>query len=238
MNCLEFRRRSMVDPMSQDAELAEHSSTCARCAREAQRMAGFEQALRHALNIRPPEGLEARILLAQSFNATRRTSTVGARWLTAAAALLVAVGVTGWLGYRWDAYFGEPEGLAMAVLNHVNGELSYLQVDRDVQSNQLGQLFAHFGARLNSDIGGVSYAGRCDIRTQPGVHLVVPGQQGAVTLLFMPHEHLTEPKPIRSDRFTGIIVPTDVGSMAVVGEKGEPVSHVAARVQHLVVWDS
>lgn len=238
MNCVEFRRRSMVDPMSQDPELAEHASACARCAREAQRLASFEQALRDALKIRPPEGLKARILLAQSFSATRRTSTVGARWLAAAAALLVAVGVTGWLGYRWDAYLGEPVGLERAVLNHVNSELSYLYVDHDIQRTQLGQLFAQFGARLDNDFGRVSYAGRCNIRTQPGIHLVVPGQEGAITVLFMPDEHLTEPTPVHSDRFTGIIVPTDFGSVAVVGEKGEPVSDVAEKMQHLVAWDS
>jgi len=238
MNCLEFRRRSLVDPMSQDSELAEHASTCARCAREAQRMASFELAIRHALKVRPPEGLEARILLAQSFGATRRTAAAGARWLTAAAALLVAVGVTGWLGYRWDAYLGEPVRLERAVLDHVNGELSYLYVDHDVQRGQLGQLFAQFGARLDYDFGRVSYAGRCNIRKQPGIHLVVPGQQGAITVLFMPDEHLTAPTPIRSDRFTGIMVPTDFGSVAVVGEQGEPVSDVAERMQHLVAWDS
>jgi len=239
MNCLEFRRRSMVDPMSQEPELAEHASICARCAREAQRMASFEQALRHALKITPPEGLEARILLAQSFSATRRTSTAGARWLAVAAALLVTVGMTGWLGYqRWDAHFGEPAGLGSVVLNHVKGELSYLYVDHDVQRDQLGQLFAYFGARLKSDVGRVSYAARCNIRRQLGVHLVVPGQQGAVTVLFMPDEHLSKPKPIRSERFTGLIVPTDFGSMAVVGEKGEAVSDVAERMQHRVAWDS
>ena len=237
MNCLEFRRRSLVDPMSQDPELAEHASTCARCASEARRLVGFEVALREALKVSPPEGLEARVLQAQSFKDARRTATLRPRWLATAAALLVAVGMSIWLGYRWDTYHGGPVGLETAVLDHVNSELNYLDADYDVQSDQLGQRFAQFGARIDDDIGHVSYAGRCYIRTRPGVHLVVPGQRGAITVLFMPHERLTAPAPVHSDRFTGIIVPTNLGSVAVVGEKGEPVSDVAERMQHLVAWN-
>ncbi len=238
MNCLDFRRRLLVDPLSGESELLEHASSCGECAREAERMTRFEEALRRAVNVRPPEGLEARILLAQSFDDRRRPLGVRSRWLTMAAALLMAVGVAGWLGYRWDVYFGEPPGLGRVVLNHVNDELHYLHADQDVQRARLGQLFAHFGARLRGDIGYVSYATRCHIRRHAGVHLVLPGQEGPVTVLFMPDEHRSGPEHIRSERFTGMIVPTDYGSMAVLGEKGELLSEAIEKVRRSVVWET
>ncbi|MEA3274619.1 MAG: DUF3379 family protein [Pseudomonadota bacterium] len=84
----------------------------------------------------------------------------------------------------------------------------------------------------------MSYAARCNIRRQEGVHLVLPGDKGAVTLLFMPNEHLPDSRSVSSAHLDGVIVPTSYGSLAVVGEKSESVSPILKRIQAAVDRDT
>ena len=100
----------------------------------------------------------------------------------------------------------------------------------------LGFLLSQFGAELDRAVGRVSYASVCRIGRQTGVHVVVPGQQGPVTILIMPGEYVMRRSQVRSSRFSGVIVPTKKGSMAIVGQKLEPVDEVAERMQRAIVW--
>ena len=70
------------------------------------------------------------------------------------------------------------------------------------------------------------------------MHMVVPGQQGPITVLIMPGEYLMQAQQVRSPRFFGVIVPTVYGSMAVVGEKLEPVEEVVEKMQRAIIWDA
>ena len=86
--------------------------------------------------------------------------------------------------------------------------------------------------------------GRCP-RSCPGVMearsrgpRVVPGRQGPVTVLIMPGEHRMKREQVSSFRFSGVIVPTDYGSMAVVGERLESVEHIVDKMKQAIVWDA
>jgi hypothetical protein len=67
--------------------------------------------------------------------------------------------------------------------------------------------------------------------------MVVPGKRGPITVLIMPGEYLMQPRQVRSSRFSGVIVPTVYGSMAVVGEKLEPVEKVVEKMRRTIIWD-
>ena len=238
MNCLEFRRRLLTDPRVQDEAFRRHAATCAECAREAERMSRLDSNLQQALNVPPPEGLEARILLAQSLREERRLFGLSLRHLALAASLFLTLGVAGWLGFQWTFLAQHSAGLPSLVLNHINDELHHLHVDEDVEPDQLARLFSRFGASIDSDIGHVNYAGVCGIRRHSGVHLILPGQEGPVSVLFMPGEYPGRVESVRSARFEGKVIPTSYGSMAVVGERGEPLSKVADRLGRVVNWKS
>ena len=78
--------------------------------------------------------------------------------------------------------------------------------------------------------------GRCRIRRWDGVHLVLRGRAGGVTVLLMPQEYRREPERVSSRRFSGVILPTPNGSMAVIGEKSEPLEDAARRIQGAILW--
>lgn len=235
MNCLEFRHHLLTDPNTRLAGFAQHRANCPACAREAQQAGRFEQALHAAMAVEIPEGLQARILLARALESPPRA---GHRpWLALAASLLLAIGVAGGLGYHWRAATLQPVDLQSAVFRHISDELHHLHEDRKLSAAQLTDLFDRFGARVGAGIGKVNYAGQCKIRKHAGLHLVLPGREGPVTVLFMPDEPVPERQSLHTDRFTAVIVPTGYGSVAVVGEPGETaLDEVLERVSQNVVW--
>lgn len=235
MNCLEFRHHLLTSPQTVNPAFTQHCATsCPACAREAQQARRFEQQLRAAVTVEIPEGLQARILLAQVLDKPQRS------WrrhgLAMAASLLLAVVIAGGLGYR-SIGFIQPNDLQTAVFKHVNDELDHLHEDRNLHLGQLTGLFSQFGARVDEGIGKVNYAGRCNIRNHTGLHLVVPGRLGPVTVLFMPDEPVSMRQSRRTERFWAVIVPTDYGSLAVIGEQGETaLDEVLAKVSRSVTW--
>ena len=155
-----------------------------------------------------------------------------------AAGILLAVGIAGWLGLNWNHRFQVNHGLQTAVISHIQDELDHLHADHNIKPGAVAYLLSQFGAAVKGDVGRVNFISRCDIRRQSGVHMVVPGRQGPVTVLIMPGEHRMEREQIRSSRYTGVIIPTDYGSMAVVGERLEPVEQIAEKMQQTIVWDA
>lgn len=237
MDCLTFRRQLLEDPGRKDPALTRHEAACAPCAGFARELRADEAKLAEALDFEAPSELTERIQLAISFGEAppRRPRS---RWLAVAASAVLAVSAAtlGWLHYQRPY---EDLSLERSVLHHVADETSHLYAPGPAQPDDVRRVFARFGARVSEDaIGQVSFAGVCMMRRNNGVHLVLRGQQGPVTVFFMPGEHTTEPMKLNSDRFAGMIEPTTWGSIAVVGEQGEKLAPVLARVQHAVDWPS
>ena len=67
MNCLECRRRLLIDPCDKGEEFLRHIAECRGCAREAKRAWAFEEKLRSTLGVQAPDGLESRVVLAISY---------------------------------------------------------------------------------------------------------------------------------------------------------------------------
>ncbi len=236
MDCLEFRHYLLIDPLCRDADFVTHRAECAGCDRETARAVKLEKQLHGALFVEPPEGLRDRILLVHALDHDKPRRIFRPRWLAMAASLLLIVGIAGGLGHHWADMWIGASGLEVTVLNHINDEIEHLHEDHNLQVADLEVLLAPFGARLKNSLGRVNYAGRCNIRKHSGVHLVVPGQQGPVTVLLMPREYVKDRQTVRSARFSGVIVPTSYGSMAVVGEKGEPLDGVVNMLAEKITW--
>lgn len=227
MNCMGFRRAVSVRPASQDPEVLAHRRDCADCDAFARRQADFERTLGEAARIPVPEGLASRVLVAHGVGLEGR-NRVRRRRLRVTFAASVALGlIASWLGLR-------PEPLERAVLGHLDAERSHLEDRRDLSAEQVSQVLAPLAIAVEADLGQVHYAGTCWIRRHLGAHLVLPGERGPVTVLFMPGEHVAGRLPVRDARFRGIIVPAGRGSMAIVGEPGEPLEGIERRLRLVV----
>jgi hypothetical protein len=234
MICLDFRRRLMADPMARDSSLQAHEDECPGCAAFARELRAQEIQLRSLLReVTPPEGMVERIQLAARFE--QRSATQRRWWYAAAASVLLTIGAS--MVSLWTSALERgDQALAQSVLNHIEDEASHLREGRPVTTARVESVFGRFGATLHEDIGPVHFAAECLMRHRNGVHLVIPGKMGPVTVFYMPGETAAATLPVRSDRFEGRIVPTSWGSVAVVGETGEPVQELGERLAAAVSW--
>ena len=120
MNCLEFRHHLLTTPLTESAEFAQHRASCPKCASEAARARQFETQLLTAVSVEASEGLQARILLAQTHDKPQRARLLRPQWLAIAASLLMVIGITIWLGYDWSNNPDQPLDLKASVLDHIN----------------------------------------------------------------------------------------------------------------------
>jgi len=234
MNCLDFRRRLLADPFANDADLLAHEAACADCAPFARELRSQELKLRSLLqDVAPPPGLAERVQLAA--RAEQRSNLQQRWWLGVAATLMLAVGVS--MVSLWSTSIErEQVGLAQSVLYHIEDEASHLREAQAVSPDRVRSVFARFGAELAGDIGPVNFAAECLMRHRNGVHLVMPGRMGPITVFFMPGETPASVLPVTSERFAGQVLPTSWGSIAVVGENGESIEGLGERLANAVRW--
>lgn len=225
MKCEEYRRRLGEDPYRQSTEMRDHAALCPECRKELERALAFERRIRTGMNIDPPPGLEERLkVLAPS---RRRHNPLR---IAAAAALLMALGIGVWLVEKPLPFGDQPVSAAM-VLAHIEAELEYLEKHQALESSQLRPLLGEFGIRLQGDLGTVYHISRCPLGTTEGLHLVVAGRQGPITVLLLPDVSMPKPIPVASHRFTGVLLPSNLGGMAVVGGPGEMVDPLVTRLR-------
>ena len=158
-------------------------------------------------------------------------------WLAAAATVMLAVtlSMVSLYANRMDR---SHMALAQSVIDHIEDEARYLRTAAAAPQTRVQEVFAHFGATLNGHIGEVVFAAECLMRNRTGIHLILKGRQGPVTVFLMPGEHPGRVLPVRNARFDGEILPTDWGAVAVIGKPGERIAPLALRVTRVVRWGS
>jgi hypothetical protein len=234
MNCLEFRRRLTVDPLDADDALRAHEETCDDCSRFARQIRADEIRLRAMLrSVTPPEGMADRIQIAVRTERLVKQRRRG--WFAAAAGVVIAV-AGGLLALgNWPSEANDPV-LVQSILNHIEDEAVHLREVDPVSTGAVRFVFARFDARLIDDIGPVLFAAECPMRAHTGVHLVLPGHTGPITVFFMPGESVDGEVAVGSARFRGYVTPTAWGSIAVVGEQGEDLGGMGERLALAVDW--
>lgn len=234
MRCLEFRRELLQDPFAASEALLAHEAECGECARFSRRTRAQEAALRELLRSpEPPPELAERVRLAVRLEqqAERRRPL----WLAAAASVMLAVTVGLVSLYERHIERGHM-ALTQSVVYHIEDEAKHLHEPGPASPQRVHEVFARFGAELAGDIGQINFAAECLMRNRTGIHLVVKGQHGPVTVFLMPGEKPARTIPVDTDRFDGEILPTAWGSIAVVGERGEPIEPLAIKVASQVRW--
>lgn len=234
MNCLEFRRQLLIDPLAQSEEASRHEAGCETCAAYAREVRAQEIQLRAVLNeVRAPDGMADRVLLAARFE--QRAEVRRRWWYGAAAGVLMAIGVSMFSVWTSSIERGGLE-LAQSVINHIEDESHHLREALPVSAGRVKWVFRRFGAELAADIGPIHFAAECLMRERNGVHLVMPGKMGPITVFFMPGEMTDRVLSVDSARFDGEIVPTRWGSIAVVGESGEALDGMGRQLASAVRW--
>ena len=232
MDDLEFRRRCITDPFDQHKDFLLTKQRDPEHTRFAQQRAHFDRSLQVAMErIEVPEGLAARIQLRHSLRQRKLRHRIWVRGVAVAASIVAAIGLV-------LVITATPTELQKVVLAHVYNELDHLNDRMDVQMTDLAAVLGKIGHGLRGDLGQVHYAKTCLMRKRDGVHLIVQGKMGPVTVLLMPGEHITRRATLTDERFTGVLTPTPDGSMAILGEQGEILRAIEHKVRSSVRWAS
>lgn len=120
------------------------------------------------------------------------------------------------------------------VLAHIDHEIEQLNNTQIVSHSRLDQLVGQFEVPEMPDLSAlpaITYVEKCWMRTGYGLHLILQGQKGPVTLLLMPNETLEQGQVIQSTDFFGKLYRLGQGSFALVGIPGEPLEMLAEKLR-------
>jgi hypothetical protein len=233
MNCMEFRRMLLTDPAVSDPDFAEHRRSCPDCGDAVERSAHFERRLREAVNVDVPENLASRILLKHSFQPHPKRSWWRApRVYAMAASVLLAVG----LASMTLTSQMEQRGLSEEFVALVNGAPGALTASDPVSDSEVSETLQAAGLDLAGRIGDITFAGRCLVRGKISGHIVVQGETAPVTVFLIKEQLVTARAAIRSDHYSGVVIPEGTGTIAIVSAPGESIEEVEAQVRSAVRW--
>lgn len=215
MDCLEFRRLVGIDPRVTDPAARAHLEACPRCQDAYARAQAFEARIAQALAVAVPEGLADRVLLTQLTGERRRRAT-GLRYgwiaLAAAAAIVLAVGFI-----RREGALGRT--LPDLVVEHITGdERDALKLRDAVPAEQVDKAFADRGVHLASVPAGISYVHKCPVGDYRTVHMVMPRDDRAVTVIYVTRYRAPGVATFERGALRGREVPIADGTLVMVGE--------------------
>lgn len=235
ITCLDVRRILGAEPGRRDAPILAHCKICAACAAFRKEMLTLDRRLTRALNIEVPRDLEARVVFRAEFRPAPRR--VVYPWLAAAVVLVLAViaSVDVWQ-YRQNS----PAMLGKALVAHVMNpkEAEALEPGRPAirDVSFVTGVLNQAGVSMRGNMDDISYARACLFRGEWVAHLVVRGRDGPVTVMILPHIHVTRPTHFNEDGFQGVIMPSGKGSIAILADNPTPMAPIAHAFMKMVQW--
>jgi hypothetical protein len=220
MTCDEARLLIGADPAASTPELEEHLRGCAACARFRTEMRTLDADIHRAMQ-KPPD-------LARP--AARGSAPAWRGWaMAAAAAFATFMVLTLWLLRPSDT-------LARDVVQHVQGEPESWHATQPVSAEELKSALENAGVALNITSDKVVYAQSCWFHGHYVPHLVVQTAQGPVTVMILRHDQVPGRRSFSEEGMSGIIVPAEHGSIAVLARGNGGVSQVAALMNQDMRW--
>ena len=233
MDDLEYRRQVVINPfdqkldrdLKQDNKLHQHKGVENQAFVAEQQV--FEQQLRDTLNVQVPENLAEKILFKQVSNNPPSSSKfrfksayMMAATFSCVAIILILLFNSAWFSQTQQANQHTPN-LPQAVLEHMHEDSHALDTRREFSKVDVNTILASMGGKLSDPIGNISYLSRCIMGKNMGLHLVVQTESGLVTVLILPDENIAESIKIADRYFSGVIIPSRKGGIAIIGEKPE-----------------
>ncbi len=154
-------------------------------------------------------------------------------WFAVAATVVLAMSIS----LRMSDMFQSHDSLAEEVLAHLDHEPYALRVtDVPVPDERLARVVPVSTAVFDRDASLITYAQPCIINGKTAPHLVIQGQRGPVTIILMAEERLGKAVPLDGDNVKGVILPVGNGSIAIIGNRDEPLELIQKNVVDSVTW--
>jgi hypothetical protein len=218
--CEDARLLIGATPADVPGELAAHLEGCEQCGALQREMRSFEADLRRALQ-EPPD--MSRFL-------TRRRPPVWRGWALAASVVLVTcAALAGWLLFPGQT-------LAHQVVVHVEGEPQSWLATGQLSAAGIQQVLGRSGVQLDLTSERIVYARSCWFRGHYVPHLVLQTARGPATVMLLRHESVARREAFSEAGMTGIIVPAERGSIALLTRGGGDLNALAGEMQRDTHW--
>lgn len=233
MDDLEFRRRAYAEPNCQDEDFIDYKNKSIENAHFIDELNLLDENLKTAMQVNPPDDLLERIKLKQALE-HHHASRKSYRYLSLAASVILVF----LMAYIYQPEMGikQQEDLTGSILLHIYNELDHLNEQQNKSLEQVNSLLSDIGGKMNGQIGAVNYLGSCDIANKKGVHMVVQGDIGPITVMLLPDISISDKQIISDNRFRGLIMPKGKGSIAIVGEKTESLLLLQEKLTSHMRW--
>jgi hypothetical protein len=209
-----------ADPGATTAALEEHLRGCAGCTRFREEMRGLDADIRRALEHAPDLAPSRRLHAPPAWR----------QWALAASVALGAFLVLGvWLLRPSDT-------LAREVVAHVQHEPESWLATRHVTRADIDRALRGAGVALDITSDRITYAQSCWMRGHYVPHFVVQTTRGQATLLILRHEHVSAPRYFSEAGMTGVIVPAQQGSIAVLARGPGGIDEITRAMQRELRW--
>jgi uncharacterized protein DUF3379 len=220
VTCDEARLLIGADPLATTPELEEHLARCAACARYREEMRVLDAEIRRALE-RPPDIARPR---------SGGSSRAWRQWALAASAVVATFAVLAvWLVRPSDT-------LAREVVAHVQKEPDSWLATQHVSAEGIAEALRGAGVALDVTSDRVMYAHSCWFRGHYVPHLVIQTARGPTTVLILRHEQVRARRSFHEAGMTGLIIPAEHGSIAVLTRGAGDLDEVAGQMQHEMNW--
>jgi hypothetical protein len=211
MNCIDFRREALAQPLRLSAASHAHAEECLACGAFLERQRQLDVELHEALSIPVPDGLADRILVAHGIRRNRPLWP----WAIAASFVLAA-------GITLAPPFFSGRSLAAEAIEHVAHEPQSFRVASRQEPRVLADGLSAQGLRAAAALGQVTYATYCPTPAGRALHLVVAGAAGPITVILYPSDNSRRRRAlVESQGMTAIALPAGKGSIAIVANTRE-----------------
>ncbi len=241
MNCNDYQEALAAEPSASFAGGEEHVAACESCAVFKADIESLDAKIAKALAIDVPELVLPELPDIEEDNVVRlspkgKRTIVLPAWIAIAATVVIAA----FVGVRMiDLDPGNGMTLSEAVLAHVDHEPGALRVTNvAISDEQFSSVVNPSVGTMDRNVGLVTYASSCIINGRTIPHLVIQGQKGPITLLLMPEEMIDGAMTLDGKGVNGVIIPMGNGSIAIIGERGEPLEETRKRIIESVEWST
>jgi hypothetical protein len=191
----------------------------------------LEARLQNVMQVDVPDGLASRILLRQSVE-HKRAGRMKWSYFAVAASIIFAGVLTVFL--QTTPVFEQP--IEQLALQHVYAEEKHLADRNNIPLAELNSVLQVANVQFREQNSTIHYAGKCDIRNDAGAHVVMAGEQGPVTLLFIPGEHVSVRQQLDDAHYKVVVTPIKSGSLAIIGDRAESLLRLEQQLRQNMVF--
>lgn len=237
MDDLEFRRRILSDPKQKDEEILQALAENDANSKFVDDVLDLDLKIKQAMNVDVPEDLADKILFSQTSNALDDDKVVRPNFARKAMALAASVAFTAGLlvgQINWGNVIVSPAqaSLANTAMKHVVAEKEFVnQLDENVSNRQVNAKMMPFHYQIKGDFPyHVYYLNHCGFgESNNALHMVFQGKEGKVTM-FVTDVKSDQKVDFDKDGMSGVVKPVGKASMILVGNSGEDVEAIAAKL--------